>query len=454
MELPYPEVETRIEYHSPPPRPAPPVDSGFVPPVPLDLEQAELTESLVEDLILKQIYTHGQIIGRDLAKALGFRFSVIASCVDSMKRKRVIESKGSLGYGDVSAVFGISDAGRTRVKEGLEHNQYVGRAPVPISQYTTAVRQQRLKSGWLTRAALKEAYKGMIVSQEILAQIGPAVNSGKSFLIYGKPGNGKTFLAEALFNLNSTPIYVPYAIQYQGMIVKVFDPVYHHPIERAEEMASSISAEPLYDARWVRCRRPFIVTGGELTIGMLDLGFNPSSKVYDAPFQMKANNGIYLIDDFGRQKASPAEVLNRWIVPMDRKVDYLTFQTGGKVEAPFETFLIFSTNLQPEQLGDEAFLRRLQYKMFLQSPNRDEYIDIFISYAKSQGLECSEDLVSRIVEKHYTQPCRRMRRCQPRDVISHAIDLMNFEELPRELTEEVYERAFHTCFVSDGIVDD
>ena len=219
MDLPYamPEREPEArEYHPAPKRRTHLEDSGFVPPVPLDLEQADLTESVVEELILKNIYTLGQIVGRELANALGLRFSVIASCVDSLKRKRLIESKGSLGYGDVSAVFGISDAGRTRVRECLEHNQYVGYAPVPMSQYTTAVRQQRLKSGWLTQAALREAYKGMIVSPELLAQIGPAVNSGKSFLIYGKPGNGKTFLAEALFNLNSTPIFVPYAIQYPG----------------------------------------------------------------------------------------------------------------------------------------------------------------------------------------------------------------------------------------------
>ena len=458
MDLPYaeaqPEPEAPPEYRPAPPQRAPLADSGFVPPVPHDLEQADLTESLVEELILKNIYTRGQIIGRDLSNALGLRFSVIEGRVESLKRKRLIEAKGSLGYGAVSAVFAISDAGRTRVRECLEHNQYAGHAPVPLGQYTTAVRQQRLKSGWLTRAGLKEAYKGMIVSPEILAQIGPAVNSGKSFLIYGKPGNGKTFLAEALFNLNSSPIYVPYAIYYQGMIVKVFDPVYHHPIDDAEDMGTSITAEPYYDARWVRCRRPFIVTGGELSIGMLDLGYNSVTKVYDAPFQMKANNGIYLIDDFGRQKASPAEVLNRWIVPMDRRVDYLTFQSGGKVEAPFETFLIFSTNLQPEQLGDEAFLRRLQYKMFLKSPGRHEYLDIFKNYAATQGLNCPEDLVNRIIYKFYEQTGKRFRRCQPRDVISHAIDLMNFEGLPLELTDDVCERAFHTCFVSGDVIDD
>src|SRR6185295_15049881 len=313
--------------------------------------------------------------------------------------------------------------------------------PVPISQYCNAVRGQRLKSGWLTPKALRKAYQGINVSDEILGQIGPAVNSGKSFLLYGQPGNGKTYLAEALFKVDSTPIYVPYAIEYQGFIIKVFDPVYHHPIENAKSIETSVSADAQFDGRWVCCKRPCIVTGGELSISMLDLGYNATAKVYDAPFQVKANNGIYLIDDFGRQKASPAEVLNRWIVPMDRRVDFLTFQEGGKVEVPFEAFLIFSTNLQPEQLGDEAFLRRLQYKMFLQSPKVQEFSEIFHGFAASQGLTCSAELLTRFISKHYGATGKRFRRCQPRDVISHAIDFINFEQLPFELTESLLDRA-------------
>src|SRR5437870_6186398 len=291
----------------------------------------------------------------------------------------------------------------------------------------------------------------MIVSPDILAQIGPAVNSGKSFLMYGQPGNGKTYLAEALFKVDSSPIYVPYALECQGMIIKVFDPVYHRAIEQEDKSASSVTLDAQFDGRWVRCRRPFIVTGGELSIGMLDLGYNAITKVYDAPFQLKANNGIYLIDDFGRQKTSPAEVLNRWIVPMDRRVDYLSFHTGGKMEVPFETFLIFSTNLQPESLGDEAFLRRIQYKMFLRNPGREEFIEIFQSVCASQGLECPLGALSALIQKHYEATTKKFRRCQPRDVISHAIDLINFEGLPFGLTEELLDRAFTSCFVSSGM---
>jgi hypothetical protein len=430
-----------------------PKDLPFVPAVPQDIGQTGLSESFIEELLLKTLYARGEIIGRDLAAALGLRFSLIDRGVEVLKHQRMIQVKGSLGYGSVSAVFGLAEAGRTRVRECFEHNQYVGPAPVPIGQYVNAVRLQRLKSGWLNWETLRQAYRGMIVSEQIMAQIGPAVNSGKSFLICGQPGNGKTFLAEALANLNASPIFVPHAIEYQGNIIKLFDPVHHHRVEDVDDTSDSVTSEAPHDGRWVRCRRPFIVTGGELSLSMLDLGYNANAKVYDAPFQVKANNGIYLIDDFGRQKSTPAELLNRWIVPMDRGVDYLTFDSGGKVEVPFDAFLIFSTNLQPEKLGDEAFLRRIQYKMFLRSPVRQEFIDIFQSYSKSKGLNCSDALVCQFIETHYGATGKRFRRCHPRDVISHAIDLINFEGLPFELTETLLDRAFQSCFVNSEFDD-
>ena len=432
---------------------APPKDHAYAPPVPQRLDDTGITEALIEELILKTLFVRGEVIGRELASTLGLKFSVIEPRVDFLKRQRLIEAKGSLGFGSVSSVFVISEAGRARARECMEHNQYTGAAPVPIAQYSAVVRAQRVKSGWLTQPALTKAYEGMTVSEDILAQIGPAVNSGKSFLMYGQAGNGKTYLAEALFRIDSLPIYVPHAIECQGMIIKVFDPVYHHAVEQVEDQISSVSSDAQYDGRWVRCRPPFIVTGGELTIGMLDLGYNEITKVYDAPFQIKANNGIYLIDDFGRQRATPAEVLNRWIVPMDRRVDYLNFQTGGKVEVPFEAFLIFSTNLHPEKLGDEAFMRHIQYKMFLRNPNTVEFTEIFEKFCASKGLACPPTLISGFLEKHYRATGKKLRRCQARDVVSHAIDLINFEQLPFELTEAVLDRAFDTCFVSSSMED-
>jgi hypothetical protein len=247
---------------------------------------------------------------------------------------------------------------------------------------------------------------------------------------------------------------VPYALDCDGTIVTVFDPVYHAPIEETVRSADSFGADRVYDGRWARCKRPFIVTGGELTLEMLDLTYNEVSKVYDAPFQLKANNGIYLIDDFGRQQVKPAEVLNRWIVPMARRVDYLMFSTGGKIEVPFETFLIFSTNLRPEQFGDEAFLRRIEYKMLLRSPDANEFAEIFHRVCVARGLAYEPEQVIRFIAKNYLQTGKRFRRCQPGDTISHAIDLIHFEQLAFELTDDVLNRAFESCFVHGNGEDD
>jgi hypothetical protein len=429
-------------------------NDAVVPPVPQSIDETGIPPVLFEQLILKYLYFRGELAGRELAKLVGLSFSLIDSMLESQKRAHLIAVKKSLGIGNSSASFSLTEAGRNLAREFLENNQYAGPAPVPLYQYTEVVRLQKLKEHWLTPNLLQKAFKHLVVEDDILAQIGPAVNASKSFLIYGQPGNGKTALAEALFRVDSDPIYLPYALECQGNIIQIYDPIYHQKIEDEQSAFTSLSMDEAYDGRWFKCKRPFIVSGGELTLDMLDLSFNSHSKVYDAPFQLKANNGIYLIDDFGRQKASPAEILNRWILPMERHIDYLTFTAGGKMTVPFEAFLIFSTNLNPTSLGDEAFLRRIQYKMFLRSPKAPEFVEIFYRFAKSRELLCPPGLAEKFVNKHYIGGGKRYRRCHPRDVITHAIDILNFERRPMELTEEVLDRAFHSCFVENIDVND
>ena len=427
-----------------------PAEAGpLVPPVPETVEDTGLSPSVLEQLLFKMLYYRGDMLGRDLSSALGLKFSLIENLVETMKRLHLVQVKRSLGMGNSSAVFALSEAGRGHAREYLENNQYTGPAPVPLYQYTYFVRQQRRKEGWLNAQSLARAYRKMVVTSRILSQIGPAVSSGNSFLIYGQPGNGKTFLAESLGDLDDGCIYLPHAIESQGNIIQLFDPIYHTPIQESQPV-SSIASEPPHDGRWVKCRRPFIVTGGELTLDMLDLNYNATSKVYDAPYQLKANNGIYLIDDFGRQRCTPAEVLNRWIVPMERRVDYLSFVSGGKTTVPFEAFLVLSTNLRPDQLGDEAFLRRIQYKMLLRSPDVDEFCNIFRSYCEARELKCPEGLISDLIAKHYRPSGKPFRRCHPRDILSHAIDLIHFEKLPYELTGDVLDRAFESCFLQES----
>lgn len=417
---------------------------------PESLEATGLSESTIERLILNTLYFRGDFYGKDLSSALGLRFSVIQEILESLKLRHLVQIKRSLGMAGIGSLFALTDAGRSRAHESLETNQYLGPAPVPLDQYVEQVRRQRPRSGWLTKAALAKALSGMVITRQTLAQVGPAVSSSNSLLVYGKPGDGKTFLIESLNNLETTPVFVPYAIECQGNIIQVFDPIYHQCVEREEQPSVfAISKEAAYDGRWAKCSRPFIVSGGELSLDMLDLRYNQNSKVYEAPFQVKANNGLYLIDDFGRQRATPAEVLNRWIVPMERRVDYLSFITGGKMTVPFETFLVFSTNLNPAEIGDEAFLRRIQYKMLLRGPSVDEFSTIFQSFCAAKDLVCPKGLVERFVEKRYKKTGKTFRRCHPRDVLTHALNLIHFERLPRELSDELLDRAFESCFVQE-----
>ena len=391
---------------------------------------------MVEQLILKYLYFRGDLLGRELAALLGVQFSLIDDLLETFKRQHLVGVKKSLGMGNMSGIFALTESGRSITREYLENNQYAGPVPVPLAQYAEMVSRQKLPDNWLTPDTLKKAFQHLVVEADVLARIGPAVNANQSFLIYGQPGNGKTALAESLFKIESAPIYMPFALECQGNIIQLYDPIYHQKIDDHDAGVSALSIQLPYDGRWFKCRRPFIITGGELTLDMLDLSFNSHSKVYDAPFQLKANNGIYLIDDFGRQRASPAEILNRWIVPMERHIDYLSFITGGKMTVPFQAFLIFSTNLQPAQLGDEAFLRRIRYKMFLRSPNKVEFIKILERYGESRGIVCPAGLADEFVHKHYELEDRHFRRVHPRDVLSHAIDIIHFEDLPFELTED------------------
>jgi predicted ATPase with chaperone activity len=427
---------------------------SVVPPVPESLTDTGIARAVFEQLILKYLYFRGELAGREIAKLIGFPFSLISDILETFKRQHLVEVKKSMGIGASSAAFTLTESGRNLGREFLENNQYAGPAPVPLYQYAEVVRLQKLKEHWLTPELLEKAFRHLVVERDVLEQIGPAVNASKSFLIYGQPGNGKTALAESLFRVESEPIYMPYALECQGNIIQLYDPIYHQKIEDEESPFSMLTDTALHDGRWFRCRRPFIVSGGELALDALDLSYNTHSKVYDAPFQLKANNGIYLIDDFGRQKASPAEILNRWIVPMERHIDYLSFQAGGKMTVPFEAFMIFSTNLNPNQLGDEAFLRRIQYKMFLRSPKAPEFLTIFERFCKSRELLYQPGLPEQFIGKNYLASGKPFRRCHPRDVITHAIDILNFERRPMELTEDVLDRAFHSCFVENVDVND
>jgi len=423
----------------------------FTPPELQSVADTGLPVSIIEQLILKFLYFRGDMLGNELAHAIGFRFSMIEDLVEDFKLQQLVQVKGSRGLGRVSATLSLTETGRRVTRDYLEGSQYVGPAPVPLSQYVTAVATQKLPNTWLSFDRLAEAFAHLIISDPLLNQVGPAASAGKSLLIYGQPGNGKTALAEALGRIQTSPIWLPFALECQGNIVQLFDPTHHKLLAGAH---SSPTLDTLSDGRWARCRRPFLSSGGELSLNMLDLSYNAVSKVYEAPFHLKANNGIYLIDDFGRQRTTPTEILNRWIGPMERHVDYLNFIHGGKMVIPFEAFLVFSTNLSPSQLGSEAFLRRIQYKILLRSPTREEFRAIFLQQCEASDFHPPESLIDRFIHKNYTQTGRKFRRCHARDLITQVIDYIAFKRMPHDLTEDLLDHAFEGCFFSEQDLSD
>jgi len=429
------------------PGPVLPLPSGpFTPKAARTIAETGLTSNLFEHLVFNILYSRGSMTGRNLANTLGVDFAVLEALLSDLKTRHAVEVKSSEGFGLASSLFALSEMGRKRAREYFDINQYVGPAPVPLGQYRSAVASQRLTKGWLTTDKLRAAYKDAVVEPEVLEQIGPAANSGRSLLIYGMPGNGKTYMAEALLNLLTEEIFIPYAVEHHGTITQVFDALYHKRSAGEGFVETLISTERRYDGRWAKCQRPFLTSGGELRLDMLELRLNHGTKIYDAPFHLKANNGIYLIDDFGRQRVTPAELLNRWIVPMESRVDHLNLAAGGKLSMPFEMFLVFSTNLRPADLGDEAFLRRIQYKMFVRNPNPAEFRQLFQMYSSKQGLECPMPLLDKLISERYESERRPLRRCHPRDILLHVIDLIEFLRLPHLLTEDLLNRAFDSCF--------
>ena len=423
--------------------------SVLPPPAPSTLEESGLTLDMVVQLVLKALHFGGELTGHELGARLALGFQVLEPAVDLLKAERQCEITGGAMIGRASYRYRITDAGRTRAALFLEGNRYVGVAPVPVDQYRRYMSafQQAAPRG-VKRDRVGEAFSHLVLSTRVLDELGPAVNAGHSMFVYGPPGNGKTVISQAVAKLLTGEIAIPHALEVEGDIIRLFDPVNHEPVPQ-EDAGPALDAGLRRDARWVRCRRPTVVVGGELTLAALDLTFSEGAGLYRAPVQTSANGGVLVIDDFGRQQSSPRDLLNRWIVPLDSRVDHLTLQSGLKFELPFTALIIFATNLKPEDLVDEAFLRRIQYKIFAESPTVPGFIRIFQNYCDEVSVQFVQSMVERLLTDYFAPRQIELRGCQPRDLINHALSLAEYQDRPRELTYELLEAACAGYFVDD-----
>jgi predicted ATPase with chaperone activity len=420
-----------------------------MPRAPQTLEATGVPLDVILQLVIKTLYFAGELSGTELAQRLGVLFTVIEPCIAMLKRERHCEISGGGTVGAASYRYRLTEAGRTRAMLFLEHSQYVGCVPVPHQQYLEYMhRFVREHPVDVTREAVKRAFSHLVLNDRVLDQLGPAIAAWHSLFIYGPPGNGKTVISEAIRNILVGDIAIPYALTIDGHVVGMFDPVIHDRID-PEPDRTGLERDPDVDYRWVRCRRPRVTVGGELTLDSLELGYSASSGLYRAPLQALANGGVLVIDDFGRQHASPRDLLNRWIVPLESRVDFLTLQTGQKFHLPFETFVVFATNLNPSDLVDEAFLRRIRYKVLAESPTDEEFARIFENYCSTRGVSFDPCLIKTLIETEIRPRAIRLRGCQPRDLIEHALSRARYFNRKRELTPELLSAACAGYFVSD-----
>jgi predicted ATPase with chaperone activity len=417
-------------------------------PEPQSLADTGLSFDLLLQLILKTLHFTGSITGAELARRLGLSHSAIESILEHLKFTHLVEISGGSLLGGPSFEYQITTAGRNRALLFLEQSHYVGVAPVPFGQYEVYMQRfARTMPKSATRARVKDAFSHLVLSERVLDQLGPAINGAHSLFVYGPPGNGKTVIAQAIRNLLDGVIAIPRAIETDGQIVQVFDPVVHEPIP-GPEITGMDRGEGM-DQRWVYCRRPLVTVGGELTLDELELNFSPTAKFYKAPVQLTANGGVLVIDDFGRQKCSPVDLLNRWITPLESRVDYLPLETGQKLPVPFVLLIVFATNLRPTDLVDEAFLRRIHYKVFAENPTRQDFKDIFQRCCQERRIEYDVVVVENLLKTYFDPRGILPRGCHPRDLIDQAISLADYRGEPHRLSDELLSAACASYFVDD-----
>lgn len=440
--------------------PPPPEEEGkevrstnYVPTQPRSVQETGLSMTLLFDMVLRTIYHHGRITGGDIAADLKLSFGVLAPIFPAMRKQTLIDIVGQKGgAGEAGYEYEIKPPkGQAAVEDALAKTTYLGPAPVPFDDYVESVSAQTIRKLTVTRRTIERAFQDLILTPEVFNEIGPAINSASSIFLFGYPGNGKTSIAERITRLMSEEIYIPFAIEASGQIIKLFDPVVHTRVEdrdAGDGMEGIMRKGGGFDERYVKVKRPTIIVGGELTLPMLDMRYNEVTKFYEAPLQMKANGGVFMIDDFGRQQVRPMELLNRWIVPLEKRFDYLNTISGTKVEVPFDVLLLFSTNIDPGQLADEAFLRRIKFKIEVRNPSEPQWREIWRLVCKGRRVEFDERGVDYILEKWYKPDDRPLRMCQPRDLVDQMISIAKYNMERVTFSPDLIDAACSTYFIN------
>jgi len=422
-----------------------------LPPAPRSMEDTGLNRGFLTDLVLKWIYVTGEMSGQRVANEVCLPFmNIVEGVLDFLKHETFIAISGGGTYGEQSLEYRITERGAARAREAMLRSQYVGPAPVPLATYARVIKRQSAATVTVRAEDVRQAFSHLVLPKRSLDQLGPAINSGRSLFIYGSPGGGKTTIAEAIADVLGGAVCVPYAVDVDGHIIKVYDAQHHRKVEDevsgdGQDTASQTSGH--VDRRWLLCRRPAVIVGGELTLDALDLVYDPLVTYYEAPLQMKANGGMMLIDDFGRQQVRPVDLLNRWMVPLEKRIDFLTLHTGQKIDIPFDALIVFSTNLEPKELVDEAFLRRIRHKIEIGAPTVDEFRQIMQRVCEQRGIPFEEDVFQYMLEEWYEKPGRELRGVHPRDIVEQLRDITKYTGEEARMTSEAIDQACRSYFV-------
>ncbi|MGQ9528202.1 MAG: ATP-binding protein [Chloroflexus sp.] len=420
----------------------PQLNNSFLPAQPTTPAETGLNRTFLTEQFLRILYNKGRATGMELAEAMGLFYRVIEQIIIDLRNVEQIDIVGQRGFGDINYEYVLTPRGQTAAQAAMEKVQYTGVCPVPLERWIESVKAQTVKNVKVTRRNIRDAFEGLVIDESILNMVGPAVNSGSSVMLFGYPGNGKTTIAERITYLMGDDIFIPYAVYADGAIIKMYDSVIHEPPRHP------LPEDVEYDRRWVRISRPVVIVGGELTLEQLNLVYNPTSKVYEAPFQMKANCGIFLIDDFGRQQVRVFDLLNRWIVPLEKRYDFLNTVSGQKIQIPFDQLIMFSTNLDPKDLGDDALLRRIKFKIEIIDPTEEQWREIWKIMCRVRKVPYDDRSIDYLIAKWFRPEQRPFRMCQPRDILDQLIAIARYNMETPTLSPDLLDAACLSYFPS------